>query len=192
MDRDARSPDLLSSLVAPSAGPITWPHEYDALVNAIPMNASTGGQFARVKTDAYVPLEIDHASRTAAVDVIIGADNKSGRNAAQHGTSPPTLKLGMSNFVPTSSGAIAPVSETASPLSVGLSNGPDSALPMSMRRSVSRMAAQVMPTASPTAPSSLHGKSPPMAALPAPRCSLPPPPMARPRLRRSATRLTRS
>src|SRR6516225_1628336 len=130
MDRDARSPDLLSSLVAPSAGPITWPHEYDALVNAIPMNASTGGQFARVKTDAYVPLEIDHASRTAAVDVIIGADNKSGRNAAQDGTSPPTLKLGMSNFVPTSSGAIAPVSETASPLSVGLSNGPDSALPI--------------------------------------------------------------
>ena len=130
MDRDARSPDLLSSLVAPSAGPITWPHEYHVLVNAIPMNASTGGQFARVKTDAYVPLEIDHASRTAAVDVIIGADNKSGRNAAQHGTSPPTLKLGMSNFVPTSSDAIASVSETASPLSVGLSNGPDSALPI--------------------------------------------------------------
>src|SRR6516164_9309548 len=131
MDGDARSPDLSSSLVAPSvarrlteeagaslrktkrdkreqhlhvAGPITWPHEYDALVNAIPINASTGGQFARVKTD--VPLEIDHASRTAAVDVIIGADNKSGRNAAQHGTSPPTLKLGMSNFVPTSSDAI--------------------------------------------------------------------------------------
>ena len=130
MDRDARSPDLLSSLVAPSAGPITWPHEYDALVNAIPMNASTGRQFARVKTDAYVPLEIDDASRTAAVDVIIGADNKSGRNAAQHGTSPPTLKLGMSNFVPTSSDAIASVSETASPLSVGLSNGPDSALPI--------------------------------------------------------------
>src|SRR6516164_4202536 len=86
----SRSPDLLSSLVAPSAGPITWPHEYDALVNAIPMNASTGRQFARVKTDAYVPLEIDDASRTAAVDVIIGADNKSGRNAAQHATSPPT------------------------------------------------------------------------------------------------------
>ena len=128
MDRDARSPDLLSSLVAPSAGPITWPHEYHVLVNAIPMNASTSGQFARVKTD--VPLEIDHASRTAAVDVIIGADNKSGRNAAQHGTSPPTLKLGMSNFVPTSSDAIASVSETASPLSVGLSNGPDSALPI--------------------------------------------------------------
>src|SRR6516162_2607039 len=130
MDRDARSPDLLSSLVAPSAGPITWPHEYDALVNAIPMNASTGRQFARVKTDAYVPLEIDHASRTAAVDVIIGADNKTGRNAAQHEASPPTLKLGMSNFVPTSSGAIAPVPETASSLSVGLNNGSDSALPI--------------------------------------------------------------
>jgi hypothetical protein len=132
MDDDARSPDLSSSLAAASvarrlteeagaslrktkrdkreqhlhvAGPITWPHEYHALVNAIPMNASTGGQFARVKTDAYVRLEIDHASRTAAVDVIIGAD------------------------VPTSSGAIAPVSETASPLSVGLSK-PDSALPI--------------------------------------------------------------
>ena len=73
MDDDARSPDLSSSLVAPSvarrlteeagaslrktkrdkreqhlhvAGPITRPHEYHALVNAIPMNASTGGQVA--------------------------------------------------------------------------------------------------------------------------------------------------
>src|SRR3974390_1169216 len=125
MDDDTRSPDLSSSLTAasvarrlteeagaslrktkrdkreqhlPVAGPTTWPHEYHALVDAIPMNASSGGQLARVKTDAYVPLEIDHASRTAAVDVV--------------------------------SGAIAPVSETASPLSVGLSNGPDSALPI--------------------------------------------------------------
>ena len=36
-----------------------------------------------------------------------------------------------------------------------------------------------------------NGKSPPMAAPPAPRCNSPPPPAARPRPRRSATRQTR-
>ena len=66
------------------------------------------------------------------------------------------------------------------------------ALPMSMRRLVSRMAARAMPTASPTAPSLLNGKSPPMAAPPAPCCSLRPSPAARPPPRRSATRPTRS
>src|SRR5215813_1785637 len=99
MDHDARSPNLLSSLVAVSAarrltveagaslrkkrdereqhlhvaGPIPWPHEYHALVNAIPMNASTGGQFARVKTGAYACLDINYASLSAAVGVTIGA-----------------------------------------------------------------------------------------------------------------------
>src|SRR5207248_2869917 len=101
----ASSPNLLSSLVAVSAarqptveagasfrktkgddreqhlhvaGPIPWPHEYPALVNAIPMNASTGGQLARVKTGAYACLDIDYASMSAAVGVTIGAATTAG------------------------------------------------------------------------------------------------------------------
>ena len=160
MDRDARSPNLLLSLVAASAarltveagaslrkterdereqhlhvaGPIPWPHEYHALVSSIPTNATRSA--ACHEDWRHAPLEIDHASQTAAVDVIIGADNRPGGNAAHHRTSPPTLQLGMSSFVPTSSGAIAAVSESASPRSIGLSNGPGSALPITASMTV--------------------------------------------------------
>src|SRR6516225_9504841 len=146
MDGDARSPDLSSSLVAPSvarrlteeagaslrktktdkreqhlhvAGPITWPHEHHALVNAIPMNASTGGQVADLASapgingiaDVYAPFSVTDGGTGDA-------------DGLANGTVVATWQ------VPTSSGAIDPVSETTSPLSVGLSNGPDSALPI--------------------------------------------------------------
>src|SRR5262249_21272317 len=157
MDRDARSPNLLSSLVAVSAarrltveagaslrktkrdereqhlhvsGPIPWPHEYHALVNAIPMNASSGGQFARVKTGAYASLDINHASLSAAVGVTIGAATTAGGAVAHGGASPSPLQADdLSSFVSTTGGATAAVVETASLLSVAAGNGPGGGSP---------------------------------------------------------------
>ena len=159
MDRDDRSLDLGSSLLDASvadglpveakararkakhdereqhsqlapAGPGPWRDEHHALADATVTNARHRGHSAHVTTGAYVPVDVNHASLSAAVGVSIGAAATAGGAVAHEGASPSPLQADdLSSFVSTTGGATAAVVETASLLSVGASNGPGTASP---------------------------------------------------------------
>src|SRR5690348_11408623 len=48
--------------------------EYRALADLTLTNASNGGQSARVTTDTYLPVDVNHASLSVTAGIDIGAD----------------------------------------------------------------------------------------------------------------------
>jgi hypothetical protein len=135
MDRDDRSLDLGSSLLDASvaerlpveakararkakhdereqhsqlapAGPGPGRDEHHALADATVTNARHRGHSAHVTTGAYVPVDVNHASLSAAVGVSIGAAATAGGAVAHEGASPSPLQADdLSSFVSTTGGA---------------------------------------------------------------------------------------
>ena len=104
--------------------------EHHALAGATVTNPRHHGQSAHVTTGAYVPVDVNQASLSAAVGVSIGAAATAGEAVAHDGASPSPLQTDdLSSFVSTTGGATAAVFDTASLLSVGAGNGPGAPSP---------------------------------------------------------------
>ena len=111
------------------AGPVPRPDEHRALADVTVTNAHHRRQSAPLPTGGYVPVDVNHASLSAAVGVSIGAAGTAGGAVTHDGASPsPPQADDLSSFV-TTGGATAAVFETASLLSAGPSSGPGTASP---------------------------------------------------------------
>ena len=94
--------------------------EYHALTDPTVTNASNSGRYAHATTDAYVAVDVNHASLSAAVGISIGADATAGGVTAHDGVSPPPLQTDdLSSFMSKTEGATGAVFDTASPRSAG-------------------------------------------------------------------------
>ena len=97
-------------------------------------------------TGAYVPVDVNHASLSAAVGVSIGAAATAGGAVAHEGASPWPLQADdLSSFVSTTGGATAAIVGTASRLSLGAGNGPGAASPTTQSMTVTTDKADYAP-----------------------------------------------
>jgi VCBS repeat-containing protein len=113
---DERQQQFQRALAEP--GP-RW-EEYNALADATVTNARNSGLSAHVTTDAYVPVDVNHASLSAAAGTNVGTDATAVGLTTHDGASPSPLQTDdLSSFMSKTGGATAAVFDTAALLSVG-------------------------------------------------------------------------
>ena len=110
------------------AGPGPGHDEHRSLADATVSNARFREQSAQLTIGRYVPIDVNHASLSATVNVSAAAT--AGGTMTHNGGSPSPIGCNdLSSFMSTTGGATAAVFETESQLSVGAGTGPGSASP---------------------------------------------------------------
>ena len=113
--RKAKHDERQSQFQLAPAEPGTRRDEYQALADPTITNASDSGQPAHVTTDAYAPVDVNHASLSATAGISIGADAAASWVMAQDGATPSPLQTDdLSSFMSRTAGATGAVFNSAS------------------------------------------------------------------------------
>ena len=107
--RKAKLDEREQDLQRVPAGPVPWQDEHRALADVTVTNARHRGQSAPLPTGGYVPVDVNHASLSAAVGVSIGAAGTAGGAVAHDGASPSPLQADDPSSFMTTGGATAAV-----------------------------------------------------------------------------------